>query len=555
MNRYKVTKQLGDGTYGSVLKAVNRQTGEVVAIKKMKRKFYSWDECMQLREVKSLKKLNHPNVVKLKEVIRENDELFFVFEYMEGNLYEVVRRRERQFSETAIRNIMYQVLQGIAFMHKHGFFHRDIKPENLLVLDDVVKVADFGLAREIRSRPPFTDYVSTRWYRAPEVLLRSANYNSPIDTWACGCIMAELFTLRPLFPGSSEADQMYKICSVLGSPNGHTWPDGMKLAAQMDFRYPQFVPTPLGQIMPNASPEALRLMGDLMSFDPQQRPSASQALQYPFFQVCSAMPAAVPPAATAVAATAATDLAVAGATASPLGGFDFDDAEQLIYGSGGASVAGVAGAAGALGAAGGYAVRGGAQYSSSVIGTSAGGSSTSSAGVLGGGMAAAGATAPLALAPSGYSRRSFGGGAAAVAVPVGGAYSVLPGCGVGSHAAAVGVSASSLSSGAAAGGHGGGTSAGGSAIVPGAWQATYGARVGYGAPGAAAGGGLGSASRQYKPPPTQTYARPVGIAHYGAAAMGFSAQPPPVQSGASGAMGAKVDLAASRRGSGGIGGG
>jgi protein kinase len=89
MNRYKVTKQLGDGTYGSVLKAVNRATGEVVAVKKMKKKFYSWDECMQLREVKSLRKLNHPNVVKLKEVIRENDELFFVFEYMDKNLYEV----------------------------------------------------------------------------------------------------------------------------------------------------------------------------------------------------------------------------------------------------------------------------------------------------------------------------------------------------------------------------------------------------------------------------------------------------------------------------------
>eukprot|EP00953_Heterococcus_sp_UTEX-ZZ885_P021523 11998-Heterococcus_DN1.PRE.2 len=105
MNRYKVTKQLGDGTYGSVLKAVNRQTGEVVAIKKMKKKFYNWEECMQLREVKSLKKLNHPNIVKLKEVIRENDELYFVFEYMEGNLYELMKKRERYFPEAKIRNI------------------------------------------------------------------------------------------------------------------------------------------------------------------------------------------------------------------------------------------------------------------------------------------------------------------------------------------------------------------------------------------------------------------------------------------------------------------
>ena len=111
MNRYKITKQLGDGTYGSVLKAVNRQSGEIVAIKKMKKKFFTWEECMQLREVKSLKKLNHPNIIKLKEVIRENDELFFVFEYMEANLYEVMKRRERHFPESKIRNIIFQILQ------------------------------------------------------------------------------------------------------------------------------------------------------------------------------------------------------------------------------------------------------------------------------------------------------------------------------------------------------------------------------------------------------------------------------------------------------------
>ncbi|KAF0682558.1 Aste57867_25356 [Aphanomyces stellatus] len=290
MNRYKVTKQLGDGTYGSVLKAVNRTSGEVVAVKKMKKKFYTWEECMQLREVKSLKKLNHPNIIKLKEVIRENDELFFVFEFMENNLYETMKKRDRHFPESKIRNLMYQMLQGLAFMHKHSFFHRDIKPENMLVKGDVVKVADFGLAREIRSRPPFTDYVSTRWYRAPEVLLRSTTYNSPIDAWAMGCIMAEMFTLRPLFPGSSEGDQIYKICSVLGNPTHANWPEGMKLAAQMNYRFPQFVATSLQSIIPHASPEAIQLMQDFLKFDPNQRPTSSQALQYPFFQVNAGIP-------------------------------------------------------------------------------------------------------------------------------------------------------------------------------------------------------------------------------------------------------------------------
>lgn len=113
----------------------------------------------------------------------------------------------------------YKIFQGLAFMHRHGFFHRDMKPENLLCSGpELVKIADFGLARETRSRPPYTDYVSTRWYRAPEVLLHSINYNTPIDLWAVGCIMAELYTFRPLFPGTSEIDQIFKICSVLGTP-------------------------------------------------------------------------------------------------------------------------------------------------------------------------------------------------------------------------------------------------------------------------------------------------------------------------------------------------
>lgn len=232
---------------------------------------------------KSLKKLNHPNIVKLKEVIRENDELFFVFEYLDQNLYEYMKGRSKLIPESKIRNITYQLLQGLAFMHKHGFFHRDIKPENYLCKGDVVKLADFGLAREIRSKPPYTDYVSTRWYRAPEVLLRSLTYNSPIDLWAIGCIIAELFTLRPLFPGSSEADQIYKICSVLGSPTNSSWQEGIKLAAKMNFRFPQFVPTPLSTLIPQASPEAIQLMTDLLKYDPNKRPTASQALQYPFF--------------------------------------------------------------------------------------------------------------------------------------------------------------------------------------------------------------------------------------------------------------------------------
>ncbi|KAI3903804.1 hypothetical protein MKW92_030957, partial [Papaver armeniacum] len=174
-------------------RALNKQTGEVVAIKKMKRKYYCWEECINLREVKSLRKMNHPNIVKLKEVIRENDILYFVFEYMD---------KVKLFPEAEVRNWRFQVFQALAYMHLRGYFHRDLKPENLSVTKDLIKVADFGLAREVCSQPPYTEYVSTRWYRAPEVLLQSPSYNSAVDMWAIGGIMAELLSLRPLFPCS-----------------------------------------------------------------------------------------------------------------------------------------------------------------------------------------------------------------------------------------------------------------------------------------------------------------------------------------------------------------
>ncbi|KAM9558460.1 serine/threonine-protein kinase ICK-like isoform 1-T3 [Salvelinus alpinus] len=290
MNRYTTLRQLGDGTYGSVILGRSLESGELVAIKKMKRKFYSWEECMNLREVISLKKLNHANVVKLKEVIRENDHLYFVFEYMKENLYQLMKDRSRLFPESAVRNIMFQILQGLAFIHKHGFFHRDMKPENLLCMGpELVKIADFGLAREIRSRPPYTDYVSTRWYRAPEVLLRSTTYSSPIDQWAVGCIMAELYTLRPLFPGSSEVDTIFKICQVLGTPKKNDWPEGFQLSVAMNFRWPQCVPSNLRSLIPNASTEAIHLMRDLLQWDPKKRPASAQALRYSYFYVGQAL--------------------------------------------------------------------------------------------------------------------------------------------------------------------------------------------------------------------------------------------------------------------------
>ncbi|XP_021599161.1 cyclin-dependent kinase F-4 isoform X2 [Manihot esculenta] len=316
MERYKLIKEVGDGTFGSVWRAINKLSGEVVAIKKMKKKYYSWEECVNLREVKvmlavyfyvmnftvdvsprmalffqqSLRKMNHPNIVKLKEVIRENDILYFVFEYMEYNLYQLIKDREKLFSEAEIRNWCFQLFQGLAYLHRRGYFHRDLKPENLLVTKHLIKIADFGLAREINSQPPYTEYVSTRWYRAPEVLLQSYLYSSKVDMWAMGAIMAELFTLHPLFPGTSEADEIYKICNIIGSPTKDSWADGLSLANAINYQFPQSVGVNLSALVPSASEDAVNLIKLLCSWDPCKRPTAGEALQHPFFQSCFYVP-------------------------------------------------------------------------------------------------------------------------------------------------------------------------------------------------------------------------------------------------------------------------
>ncbi|CAH1155613.1 unnamed protein product [Phaedon cochleariae] len=286
MNRYTILHQLGDGTYGSVVLGQRKDTGEKVAIKRMKRKYYSWDEAMNLREVKSLKKLHHSNVVKLKEVIRENDVLYFVFEYMQENLYQLIKDRRVPFPETTVKNMLQQILQGLAFIHRHGFFHRDLKPENILCSGtDLVKIADFGLVREIRSRPPYTDYVSTRWYRAPEVLLHSTTYSSSIDMWAVGCIAAEIYTYRPLFPGTTETDQLYKICALLGTPDKEKWPDSYQLAGALGFKFPYFIKTPLSDVVPQASLNGVNLIDELLEWNPALRPSSQAALKHQYFLI------------------------------------------------------------------------------------------------------------------------------------------------------------------------------------------------------------------------------------------------------------------------------
>jgi len=242
-----------------------------------------WEECKRLKELESLRVIDrHPNIIPLYDffVMPSTKELYFVFECMEGNLYQLIRSRKgRPLAGGLVSSIFRQVCNGLHHIHQSGYFHRDMKPENLLVtttgLHDyqttnrrviaassngslpterdvavIVKLADFGLARETASKPPYTEYVSTRWYRAPEVLLRSRHYSNPVDMWALGTIMAELVNLAPLFPGQSETDQVALICEVLGDPSddygldergvslgGGPWSKGIRMASSLGYAF------------------------------------------------------------------------------------------------------------------------------------------------------------------------------------------------------------------------------------------------------------------------------------------------------------------------------
>ena len=299
MENYEIIRRLGGGSFADVFLGKEISTSDLVAIKVLKKKYRKLDQCYELREVTSLQKLckenlssqkGYDNIIKLKQIIfeKKTGKLSLVFEYMETDLYELMKKRSpSRLSEDEIKDITYQMLLGLYHMHKYGFFHRDMKPENLLLTGKKVKIADFGLAREIRSLPPFTEYVSTRYYRAPECILRSQNYNSPVDIWAVGCIMAEMYMHpMPLFYGSSEKEVFIKICTTLGSPNKSTWNEGVNQANKIGMKYPQSSGNELANIVIGASPEAIDLMKQMLKWAPSARATAANLLNHPFFNGC-----------------------------------------------------------------------------------------------------------------------------------------------------------------------------------------------------------------------------------------------------------------------------
>jgi cyclin-dependent kinase len=289
MERYLKIEKIGEGAFGVVHKAKDRSTGEIVALKKIR--LGAEDEGIPSTvfvEISLLKELQHPNIVRLHDVVHTEKKLTLVFEYLDQDLKKYLDLQEGGLDLPTQKILLYQLIRGVAYIHHRHVLHRDLKPQNLLInREGDLKLADFGLARgfsiPLRS---LTRDVVTLWYRAPEILMGSTAYGTAVDIWAVGCIFAELNSGgQPLFPGTTEEDQLDCIFKKLGTPAADALPalaklPGFKLAAssgETEERYE--APEDLSALLPGVPPSGVDLLSRLLQYDPARRITAKTALE------------------------------------------------------------------------------------------------------------------------------------------------------------------------------------------------------------------------------------------------------------------------------------
>jgi len=285
MEQYEKLEKVGEGTYGIVYKAQDSE-GQIFALKTIR--LEAEDEGIPstaIREISLLKELQHPNIVRLCDVIHTERKLTLVFEFLDQDLKKLLDMCEAGLDPATLRSFLYQLLRGITYCHQHRVLHRDLKPQNLLInREGFLKLADFGLARAfgipVRS---YTHEVVTLWYRAPDVLMGSRKYSTPVDIWSVGCIFAEMVNGRPLFPGNTDADQLQKIFKVLGTPNESTWPT---IAELPDWKtdYTQYDPQPWTNVVGKLEATGVDLMSKMLQYDPTARISGKLAMEVEFFR-------------------------------------------------------------------------------------------------------------------------------------------------------------------------------------------------------------------------------------------------------------------------------
>ncbi|XP_055349469.1 cyclin-dependent kinase 5-like [Paramacrobiotus metropolitanus] len=283
--KFEKLEKIGEGTYGTVFKARNRETHDVVALKRVR--LDDEDEGIPssaLREIALLKQLRHKNIVQLLDVLHNEKKLTLVFEYCDQDLKKYFDSLNGIIEPKIVRSLFYQLLCGLAYCHLKNVLHRDLKPQNILLSKNgEVKLADFGLARAFGI--PVRCYsaeVVTLWYRPPDVLLGSKLYNTSIDCWSVGCIFAELANAgRPLFPGSDVDDELKRVFKLLGTPTEATWPGMLQLP---DYKpLPEFPPGDFSVAVPTLSESGLELLQRFLICNPEKRISAAMALKHQYF--------------------------------------------------------------------------------------------------------------------------------------------------------------------------------------------------------------------------------------------------------------------------------
>ncbi|KAH7658634.1 Mitogen-activated protein kinase protein [Dioscorea alata] len=294
-SQYQIQEVIGKGSYGVVGAAIDTHTGERVAIKKINDVFeHVSDATRILREIKLLRLLRHPDIVEIKHIMlppsrREFKDIYVVFELMESDLHQVIKANDDLTPEHH-QFFLYQLLRALKYIHTANVFHRDLKPKNILANADCkLKICDFGLARASFNDAPsaifWTDYVATRWYRAPELCGSFfSKYTPAIDIWSIGCIFAEMLTGKPLFPGKNVVHQLDLMTDLLGTPSAESI---ARIRNEKAKRYLSNMrkkpPVPFSQKFPHADPLALCLLERLLAFDPKDRPTAEEALADPYF--------------------------------------------------------------------------------------------------------------------------------------------------------------------------------------------------------------------------------------------------------------------------------
>ncbi|KAG5184421.1 serine/threonine kinase [Tribonema minus] len=292
VSTYEKLGRIGQGAYGTVYEAIDKETKRPVALKRVILHNEKQDgfPLTSLREVALLKRIAHSNCVALLDVAvgRNRDGVFLVFEYCEHDLAHLLETVRRPFSVSEVKTVMQQLLRAVAYLHDNWIIHRDLKMSNLLYTNrGQLKLADFGLARTYGYPPrPMTPTVVTLWYRAPELLLGCESYTTAIDTWAAGCVLGELVRGEPLLPGKTPVDQLSLTCALLGTPTERIWPGmealpalrGGTMTVPQGHQY-----NTLASRLPELSRAGAALLDALLTYDPAKRHTAREALAHAFF--------------------------------------------------------------------------------------------------------------------------------------------------------------------------------------------------------------------------------------------------------------------------------